>query len=110
MLLYLEIPSGLLGTTGLMFLGAGTGKESGRAGYRLVLLLSTPSMLLVFRCKLFTFSGWKLSPLSLAWLGLELGGERLSPGGGGAFFPFPFLSLVLGTGLEQNCFRYKEND
>ena len=48
----------------------------------------------------FSFSGWRLSALSLAWLGLEQGGERLSAGGGGAFFPFPFLSLVLGTGLD----------
>ena len=30
-----------------------------------------------------------------------MGEERLSPGGGGAFLPFPFLSLVLGTGLED---------
>ena len=31
-LLYLEIPSGLLGRAGLMFLGAGTGKVSGPGG------------------------------------------------------------------------------
>ena len=31
-LLYLEIPSGLLGRAGLMLRGAGTGKVSGRAG------------------------------------------------------------------------------
>ena len=91
-----------------MFLGAGTGKTSPippRAGYRLT--LSTPSTLGVFRCRLFPFSFSfslsvrRLSLLSLAWLGLELGGERLSAGGGGAFFPLAFLSLVLGTGLEE---------
>ena len=103
-LLYLEIPSGLLGTAGLMFLGAGTGNGSGRAGYRLA-TPSTPSTLLVFLCRTFSFSlsDWRLSALSLVWLGLEWAGEKLSlsAGGGGAFFPFPFLSRVLGTGLGR---------
>ena len=52
-----------------------------------VVMFSTLSTLWVFRCCPAAFSGWKVSRLSRAWLGLSWGGERLSAGGGGAFLP-----------------------
>ena len=42
--------------------------------------------------------GWG-EEVTLEGDGLQLGEEKSVDGGGGAFFPFPFLSLVVGTGL-----------
>ena len=91
----LVIPSGLVGMAGLLLLGAGIG---GRLGYRLGVGGLGGAWL----------GGWLavlgLPPsndldLWLAGVCGEAGGELVTvaeEGGGGAFLPFPFLSMVAG--------------